>query len=375
MKSSNFIIISHVTHIREINDYFAYAPYISEMNIWFKYIDDVIIVAPLKNTKPTEIDIPYGCNKIDFRPVPDFNLTNFKNVLSSVFKLPIIFWRIFWAMKSADHIHLRCPGNMGLIGCFVQIFFPKKIKTAKYAGNWDPHSKQPFTYKVQKWILSNTFLTRNMTVLVYGEWKNQSKNIKPFFTATYSDSEKEIISKTGFNSTIEFIFVGSLVSGKNPLYGIKIMQNLIEKGFNIVLNLYGEGSERNNLKNYIQTNNLEKFIVLHGNQNKEIIKKAYQKSHFVILPSRSEGWPKAIAEGMFWGCVPVATKVSCLPSMLDYGNRGILLEMDLDKDVNMIKEIISDEKTFLTKSRLAMQWSQNYTTDLFENEIKKLLTS
>jgi len=375
LKSSNFIIISHVTHIREINDYFAYAPYISEMNIWFKYIDDVIIVAPLKNTKPTEIDIPYGCNKIDFRPVPDFNLTNFKNVLSSVFKLPIIFWRIFWAMKSADHIHLRCPGNMGLIGCFVQIFFPKKIKTAKYAGNWDPHSKQPFTYKVQKWILSNTFLTRNMTVLVYGEWKNQSKNIKPFFTATYSDSEKEIISKTGFNSTIEFIFVGSLVSGKNPLYGIKIMQNLIEKGFNIVLNLYGEGSERNNLKNYIQTNNLEKFIVLHGNQNKEIIKKAYQKSHFVILPSRSEGWPKAIAEGMFWGCVPVATKVSCLPSMLDYGNRGILLEMDLDKDVNMIKEIISDEKTFLTKSRLAMQWSQNYTTDLFENEIKKLLTS
>ena len=375
MKSSNFIIISHVTHIREINDYFAYAPYISEMNIWFKYIDDVIIVAPLKNKKPTEIDIPYGCNKIDFRPVPDFNLTNFKNVLSSVFKLPIIFWKVFLAMKNADHIHLRCPGNMGLIGCFVQIFFPKKIKTAKYAGNWDPQSKQPFTYKMQKWILSNALFTRNMTVLVYGEWKNQSKNIKPFFTATYSDSEKEIISKTGFNSTIEFIFVGSLVSGKNPLYGIKIMQNLIEKGFNIVLNLYGEGSERNNLKNYIQTNNLEKFIVLHGNQNKEIIKKAYQKSHFVILPSRSEGWPKAIAEGMFWGCVPMATKVSCLPSMLDYGNRGILLEMDLDKDVNMIKEIISDEKTFLIKSRLAMQWSQNYTTDLFENEIKKLLTS
>ena len=373
MKSSNFVIISHVTHIRKINEYFAYAPYISEMNIWLKYTNKVIIVAPLKNKKPTEIDIPYGLNKIDFRPVPDFNLTNFKNVLSSVFKLPIIFWRMFWAMKSADHIHLRCPGNMGLIGCLVQILFPRKIKTAKYAGNWDPQSKQPFTYGVQKWILSNTFLTRNMTVLVYGEWKNQSKNIKPFFTATYSDPEKEIISKTGFNSTIEFIFVGSLVSGKNPLYAMKIMQNLVEKGFNVVLNLYGEGFERTVLENYIQINNLENNVFLHGNQNKEIIKKAYQKSHFVILPSRSEGWPKAIAEGMFWGCVPVATKVSCLPSMLDYGNRGILLEMDLDKDVNRIEEIISDEKTFLTKSRLAMQWSQNYTTDLFELEIKKLL--
>jgi len=370
-----FAIITHVDHVQYVNQYFGYAPYIREINIWLKYTNKVIIVAPLKNKKPTEIDIPYGRNKIDFRPVPDFNLTNFKNVLSSVFKLPIIFWKVFLAMKNADHIHLRCPGNMGLIGCFVQIFFPKKIKTAKYAGNWDPQSKQPFTYKMQKWILSNTFLTRNMTVLVYGEWKNQSKNITPFFTATYSDSEREIISKTGFSSIIEFIFVGSLVSGKNPLYAIKIIQHLVEKGYNVTLNLYGEGSERNNLENYIQINNLENNIFLHGNQNKEIIKKAYQKSRFVILPSKSEGWPKAIAEGMFWGCVPMATKVSCLPSMLDYGNRGILLEMDLDKDVNMIKEIISDEKTFLIKSRLAMQWSQNYTTDLFENEIKKLLTS
>lgn len=368
-----FVIITHVSHIKKENDYFAYAPYISEMNIWFKYIDEVIIVAPLKNKKPTEIDIPYGRNNIDFRPVPDFNLTNFKNVLSSVFKLPIIFWRIFWAMKSADHIHLRCPGNMGLIGCLVQVLFPNKIKTAKYAGNWDPESKQPYTYKLQKWILRNTFLTRNMTVLVYGDWEKQSKNIKPFFTATYSESEKENVIKESFENTIEFIFVGSLVSGKNPMYAIQLAQELIEKGYKANLNLYGEGSERSNLENYIQINNLDNFIVLHGNQNKEIVKKAYQKSHLVILPSKSEGWPKAIAEGMFWGCVPVATRISCLPSMLDYGNRGILLGMYLDKDVNMIKEIISDEKTFLTKSRLTMQWSQNYTTDLFEAEIKKLL--
>jgi glycosyltransferase involved in cell wall biosynthesis len=370
-----FTIITHVDHIESQNQYFGYSPYIREMNIWFKYIDEVIIVAPLKNTKPTEIDIPYGHNKIYFRQVPDFNLTNFKNVLSSVFKLPIIFRRIFWAMKSADHIHLRCPGNMGLIGCLIQILFPQKVKTAKYAGNWDPESKQPYTYKLQKWILRNTFLTRNMTVLVYGEWKNQSKNIQPFFTATYSESEKENVIKESFENKIEFIFVGSLVSGKNPMYAIKLTQELTKKGYKANLNLYGEGSERNALENYIHTNNLEKFIVLHGNQNKEILKKAYQKSHFVILPSKSEGWPKAIAEGMFWGCVPVATKVSCLPFILDYGKRGILLEMDLDKDVKMIKEIISDEKTFLTKSSLAIQWSQNYTTNLFETEIKKLLTS
>jgi glycosyltransferase involved in cell wall biosynthesis len=367
------LIVSTAPLIYKDGIAFAYSPYVNELVVLEKFSDEFLFCCPVweKENGLLIAKIPFPV-KNHFKLL-NFNLGSFLNFIKSFFSCFYNIAVLFKAMKYTEHIHVRCPGNIGFLACFVQMFFPNKTKTAKYAGNWDPQSKQPVTYKVQKWILNNTFLTRNMTVLVYGEWKNQSKNIKSFFTATYSDSEKEIISKTCFNSMIEFIFVGSLVSGKNPLYAIKIIQHLIEKGFNVVLNLYGEGFERGNLENYIQINNLEKFIVLHGNQNKEIIKKAYQKSHLVILPSRSEGWPKAIAEGMFWGCVPVATKVSCLPFMLDYGKRGILLEMDLDKDVKMIEEVISDEKTFLTKSRLAMQWSQNYTTDLFEAEIKKSL--
>lgn len=368
-----FTIITHVNHILQANDYFGYAPYVHEMNIWFKYVDEVIIVAPIKNGVPTAIESEYKHGEIDFRKVPDFSFTSFSRIFSSIFKLPIIFWRVYFAMKNADHIHLRCPGNMGLIGCFVQILFPNKIKTAKYAGNWDSQSKQPFSYKIQKWILSNTFLTRNMQVLVYGNWENQSKNIKPFFTATYSDSEKEVVAKTDLNGTIHFIFVGSLVSGKNPLYAIKLIEKLAQKGRPVILNLYGEGAEKESLQNYIQENNLQNFVILHGNQNKETVKNAYQKSHFVILPSKSEGWPKAIAEAMFWGCVPIATKVSCIPFMLDFGNRGILLEMNLNQDINQIEVIIADENNFRNKSKLSQNWSQNYTLELFETEIKKLL--
>lgn len=262
---------------------------------------------------------------------------------------------------------------MGLVGCFVQILFPYKIKTAKYAGNWDSKSIQPWTYNLQKYILNNTFLTRNMQVLVYGDWENQSKNIKPFFTATYSESELKIIKKTSLGLGIHFVFVGSLVLGKNPLYAIKMVEELIKKGNNVTLELYGEGAERQKLENYIQKNQLENYVILKGNQNSEVVKKAYQRSHFVILPSKSEGWPKAIAEGMFWGCVPIATKVSCIPFMLDYGNRGILLQMNLDKDLIQIESVFLNHKYFEAKSHLALKWSQEYTTDFFETEIKKLI--
>jgi glycosyltransferase involved in cell wall biosynthesis len=93
----------------------------------------------------------------------------------------------------------------------------------------------------------------------------------------------------------------------------------------------------------------------------------------VILPSKSEGWPKAIAEGMFWGCVPISTKVSCVPFMLDNENRGLLLEMELDKDVAKIENIINNESDFIIKSKLASQWSKQFTLEVFEDEIKKLI--
>jgi len=366
------LIVSNAPLIYKDQAAFAYSPYVNELTVLEKFSDEFIFCCPVwKNENGLLIaKIPFVIKK-HFKQI-DFSLNSFFNILKSFFSSFYNVIVLFKAMKYADHIHLRCPGNIGLLACFVQIFFPNKPKTAKYAGNWDPKSKQPYTYKMQKWILSNPFLTRNMKVLVYGDWENQSKNIKPFFTATYSEFEKETIQKSDLINIVEFIFVGSLVQGKNPMYAVKLVQRLRERGSNVVLRLYGEGSERNFLEKYIQENSLENFVILNGNQNKEIIKEACKKSHFVILPSKSEGWPKAIAEGMFWGCVPVATKISCVPFMLDHGRRGVLLEMDLEKDVNKITEILKDKKTFFIKSRLATEWSQNYTTNVFEAEIKKL---
>ena len=368
-----FVIITHVPHIVVQNQYFAYGPYVREMNIWTQFADRVIIVAPKAYTEKTVIDIAYKHDIIEFVPIDNFDIRNVKSTLRTIFKMPQISWSIFKAMQEANHIHLRCPGNVGLVGSIIQIVFPTKIKTAKYAGNWDPKSKQSWTYKVQQYILGNTFLTRNMQVLVYGKWKGSSKNIKPFFTATYTELEKLPISKKVIVDRINFLFVGALVKGKNPMYAIQLVEALSMKGNNVQLSLYGEGPEREFLENYIVEKQLEKIIFLEGNQTQEIVKKAYQESHFVILPSDSEGWPKAIAEGMFWGCVPVATSVSCVPFMLDYGNRGVLLDMDLEEDSLRIEALLENQIDFDTKRNTAAEWSRRYTLDVFEEAIKELV--
>ena len=124
---------------------------------------------------------------------------------------------------------------------------------------------------------------------------------------------------------------------------------------------------------YIIENGLSKHIFIKGNQNEETLKKAYQENHFVILPSESEGWPKAIAEGMFWRCVPMATNVSCINEMLDFGNRGLILELDLQVDFENCKKLIENTKLYAAMSENSLNWSRKYTLDIFEQEIKLLL--
>lgn len=369
------VVISSSPFILKEGIYYAYSPYIRELEIWARYSDEFAITCPVWDT-----DRGLLISKSDFiidsnYKINEFNVKSFKSILKALQYSLNNFYAIYKSMLWADHIHLRCPGNVGLMGCIIQIFFPSKPKTAKYAGNWDLNAKQPLSYRIQKWILSNTFLTKNMQVLVYGEWENSTKNIKPFFTASYFEKDKIEIKPRELEGKISFLFVGTLSNGKQPLYAIQLVEQLYKNGNNVQLTLYGEGNERAKLEHYISENVLENIIFLKGNQNQETIKKAYCENHFVVLPSLSEGWPKVVAEGMFWGCLPIATKVSCVPNMLENGKRGVLLDLKLNQDVQHIQSILNDTILYQDKVNKAIQWSRQFTMDVFENEIKLLLKS
>ena len=367
-----FLIVTHVSHKFYNNEYWAYGPYVKEMNLWLNVDDQLIIVAPLSNNFEIDnIDLSYIYPNIKFIQISEIQFTSFFKCIESIFKIPQILLAILKGIKLSDHVHLRCPGNIGFLGCIVQIFFPSKKKTAKYAGNWDPTSLQPYTYKLQRWILSNTSLTKNMQTLVYGDWQNLTNNIKPFFTASYWRKDIVPVIKKDICGKLKLIYVGSLIESKNPLLSIKVAKVLIDSGREIELNFYGEGAERKKLEDYISANNLSDSVYIHGNVNLSKLTAAYKNAHLLIFISKSEGWPKVVAESMFWGCVPVTTAISCVPWMLDGGNRGYLVYDDENMIVDVISKITQNEYNF--KSHEAINWSREFTLDKFELEIKNLL--
>ena len=369
-----FTIISNVLHKHNSKgEIGGYGPYVREMNLWLKHVDKLIVVAPIQDKDFDAIDLPYLHNDIHFVEVPSFDFTSVQQSLRSLIMLPVIFHRIMAAMRKSDHIHLRCPSNMGLLGCVAQVFFPKKKKTAKYAGNWDWASQQPRSYRWQQRLLQNTCLTKNMTALVYGTWPDATINIKPFFTASYSEKEIVPTNPRSLDGTLKLVFIGGLYAGKRPLVSVQTAEQLHGRGHEVELNLLGEGKDRDMLEQYIEQHDLKEFVHLRGNVNGEEVKQYVSASHFLVFASMSEGWPKAVAESMFWGCVPLTSRVSCVAEMLGDGERGTLVNSDAEEIANTIEQYLKEPEDYQTKAQAAMDWSRQYTLEKFEEEITKLI--
>ncbi|WP_066219213.1 glycosyltransferase family 4 protein [Formosa haliotis] len=365
-------IFTLVQHSKKDNTYYGYAPYVREMNLWSRYVNDVTVVGIQKpNNVVDAIDCAYN-QDIKFVAVPNFSLLGFAAIIRTLLVLPIVFFKCVNVMRQADYIHLRCPANVSLVACFAQILFPSKQKSTKYAGNWDPNSNQPWTYRLQQAILRNTVLTKNMKVLVYGEWPGETKNIYPFISATYTDAEKVVFQAKDYTKELVFVFAGMLVPGKRPLLTIQFIEELNKRDIPARLELFGDGPLRGELEAYIATQRLEPQITVHGNQDKMVVKKALLTAHFNILLSKSEGWPKAVAEGMFFGCIPVTTSVSCVAWMVGYGERGIIVEPELEAAVSHFINTFKQHDLNVMAEK-ALNWSQQYTFNRLESDIAKVL--
>jgi glycosyltransferase involved in cell wall biosynthesis len=392
------LLISDAPILIKNKEKVAYAPYVKEMNLWIKHACSTTYVCPTRyepSLLTKAFDNQYfnqiGLRRLEFHTI----LTALISVLTIPYQA-IILWN---AMRKADHIHLRCPGNIALLASMAQILFPSKRKTVKYAGNFDPCASQPIAYRLQKRILSNTFLSKNIKVLVYGNWPNQTKNIQPFFTASYHRNQIEPVANRNWNGPFKAVFVGTIGANKRPLEVFELIKELRANGMAISLDYYGDGPLKKVIENKVNQAGLEDHVRLHGNVDNTSLIQAYKKAHFSFLLSKSEGWPKAVAEAMFWGCIPVASKVSCVPWMLgietsnfqlptsnadketyplglgkgfDNTQRGVLIN-DILQAGTVVEEYIKQPELLQHMSQAAAAWSQQYTLDDFEREIALLL--
>ena len=120
---------------------------------------------------------------------------------------------------------------------------------------------------------------------------------------------------------------------------IKEIMNQTDKNikFYFAGNDYGDYKEyRQEILNYINENNLKKYIVFLGNVDYQKIDFYYKISDVVILPSLMEAVSLGALEAMSCGKIMIGTKVGGFPQIITSGENGVLIESKNEKEITEI---------------------------------------
>jgi glycosyltransferase involved in cell wall biosynthesis len=371
MKHKKLVIISHTEHyINDEQKVVGWGSTINEVNYLADFWEEIVHVGCLYNTTAPKSSLPYTKNNIHFAPIPPYGGKTSIEKIKILFKIPKIIYQVIKNIKNATEVQLRLPTSMGvfLLPLFSFFLSRKYVFWVKYAGNWS-QVNPPLSYRIQKWWLKNNLTKCKVTI--NGFWDNQPKHCLSFENPCLTDEDiikgSEIIDDKNFTDKFTLCFVGRLDESKGVdviLASLnKIDLNKIEK-----VHFIGDGVKRHYFEK--EATFLYDKAIFHGFLEKTQVHQILEKSHFLLLPSKSEGFPKVIAEAACYGVIPIVSNVGSIGHYVNESN-GFLWdrnsEIPFDKIMNA---------AFQNEVRLLENKSQNLTIlaekFTFTNYISKL---
>jgi glycosyltransferase involved in cell wall biosynthesis len=280
--------------------------------------------------------------------------TSLKNKLSILGGYPTMCKLIDTEIKKHPVIHSRAPSNPAYIAMWLSKKYPSKRFWFKYAGNWTQSA--PFFYTLQRNKLKR--LSDNCVVTVNGRWKHQPSNVIPFdnpcLNETDRESGKKCIDRKTLQQGINYCFVGGLNENKGILLLLEAFNTLKITDFKGSLHIIGDGPLREEVQEKVDASLCN--IILHGALSKAEVCERYKQCDFLILPSKSEGFPKVISEAMNFGCIPIVSNISCIDQYIQDGKNGFLID---PLSVSELQQCLAKTKT-ITKGVFKKIIEYNY---------------
>lgn len=172
----------------------------------------------------------------------------------------------------------------------------------------------------------------------YNSWKEiKHKMIIPNFISFESSVKSSVQNKT-------IVCAGRYTKQKGFDLLLQIWTNIEPKHPNWNLYIYGDGIERDNLENYVKSNNLRNVHLEHTVQD---VKEKFINASFLVFPSRFEGFGLVIIEAMECGLPVIAFDCNFGPGQIITNNvDGILIKEGNLKSMeeSIEKLIISDSE-------------------------------
>jgi glycosyltransferase involved in cell wall biosynthesis len=214
-------------------------------------------------------------------------------------------------------------------------------------------------------------------VTVYGQWENQPEHVIPFFTSLLTDEQIHRAQRAALNRTLHdplrILYVGRLSHAKNVHILISAINSLRKNGILCECQIIGEGPEYKRLNDLVNGYGLDDHIHFSGGVPFDQVLPAYEWADVLVLASETEGWPKAITEGMAFGLVCIGSCRGLILQMLGE-KRGYVVEPgDVAQLTDTLIKIKNLDAEYQSISQNAATWSQQYNLSNLKRSLRALM--
>ena len=166
------------------------------------------------------------------------------------------------------------------------------------------------------------------------------------------------------------VSVGRLSPEKGYLDLLKLFRKINEKNKDWVLDIIGDGVEREKLKKYIDSNNLGDKVTLHGFQGKEYIDKVLHNSSIYIMTSYTESFGIVLIEAMSHGVPCIAySSAEGAREIINSGENGYLIKnRNFDAMIMKIEDLMKNKEERKRIGTQARESVGKYTSDIVGEE-------
>ena len=152
----------------------------------------------------------------------------------------------------------------------------------------------------------------------------------------------EPCTKEGFlKGAINLVTLGRLVPQKGYDRLLTVLKRLHDDGFEFIINILGEGSDRVLLEHMISDWNMEGYVSLMGYKQNPY--PYLRSSDLFVCSSRSEGYSTAVTEALILGIPVITTNCSGMEELLGKGKYGMIVDNDVSALYDGIKMLISNK--------------------------------
>ncbi|MBX7042415.1 MAG: glycosyltransferase [Ignavibacteria bacterium] len=362
-------VVSHTPHYHRNGKITGWGPTVRELDHLTGLFGSIVHIAPLHSEAAPESSLGYVSDNVKFVPLKPYGGEKLSDKLSILTTAFHNFSIIRDNIRDADWVQFRAPTAMGLYVLPYLAIKRSQRKWVKYAGNWkmdDP----PLSYSLQKWMLESDLL--NCKVTINGWWEGQQRHIISFPNPCLEDEELRMARECGMNKSFEgnlnICFAGTLTDNKGCGMIPEALDLMKSRDKINKITFAGGGAMLDSLKLQMKDTGVNAEFT--GFVGRDVLSGIYKDSHMLLLPSRSEGFPKVIAEAAAYGCVPVVSDISSISQFFGSDAAVFLNEITPEGIAEAVDTALSDRIQLRQRSERCMQLAGNFTYSHYINLLR-----